>query len=456
MISSYPKLIIEYDGDKQSYSYYYINSIGERMFGNKSFDFAKPFLNGKAFVKHNDSSNSYDIINETGVSIFTSLLSKVNNADNSLKRRVEVDSLFDVIKIMECCVLDDLINRHDFTITAPKFYASENLFLLRLNLFHINASVENGMKNPRFVHLNDGMLNFPAIPLQRRMSSDDDESIYHNMYFYLNLDDFKFYGPFEDANIFTEGKAAVKPFGYDYGYIDKDFVFDYEHQYQECYPFFNGLCKVKKNDKYGFVDHFNNFVLAPVYDSATSFNFGFSVVGEFISKFSKEKTIDPLVYKWDGRKSGLDYSGSFGLKLKIINLAGKPVPSEMINSTTNYISRPQINQYGEIFFNVNENDQLLFRHGNLGKYYNDKIIISHYETLAYKNPKISFSHEYNEIFFMAEIDSSYFDILNNKYIDFEMEMYEELKDAYKDAEADRYFSNPGLAFDDAEDSWNID
>ena len=35
-------------------------------------------------------------------------------------------------------------------------------------------------------------------------------------------------------------------------------------------------------------------------------------------------------------------------------------------------------------------------------------------------------------------------------------MNDNIKDAYNDYEQDRYFSDPGLSFDDPDDIWNID
>lgn len=461
MLDNYPKLLIEYDGDKQTYSYKYVDNSGHNVFGDKNFYFAKPFRNGLAFVKHNKESKSNDIITSSGNSVFESLISDLIETKTHLKYEDNLRNLFDVLKIIQCCVVYDINKRNDFSITAQKFYVSENLFLIKLNLFHINSMVEKGLNNRCFCILfADWEENLPAIITSKKINAEDENSLYHDLYFYLNLDDFKFYGPFEDANIFSEGKAAVKPFGYNYGFLDKEFIFDYDHQYQECFPFSNGISKIKINNKFGFIDHFNNTIIPSLYDSATSFQHGFSIVGNFENKIKRNENFDPFLYKWEGRRGNLAYSNSFGLILDVINPSGKSVVNKILDFQPTFISRPKQNALRELYFNINEfgflqRSQGVFNIKNAGNNsYYKKIL--HYEMESYYSPKMSFKLLYDESYFYAEIDSSYYEILCMNYLDFEISMYSEINEAYNDAEADRYFSDPGLAFDSSDDIWNID
>ena len=85
---------------------------------------------------------------------------------------------------------------------------------------------------------------------------------------------------------FSEGLSAVSVVDDDddenlsekYGFIDKTGKIVIPLQYDEAYPFSEGLSSVKKNDKYGFIDRKGEIVIPFQYDIGGVFIDGFSVL----------------------------------------------------------------------------------------------------------------------------------------------------------------------------------
>ena len=82
---------------------------------------------------------------------------------------------------------------------------------------------------------------------------------------------------YDYADSFSEGLARVKKSG-KYGYIDKTGREVIPLIYDDAYFFSDGLARVKKSGKWGFIDKTNHEVIPLIYDDAYSFSDGLACV----------------------------------------------------------------------------------------------------------------------------------------------------------------------------------
>lgn len=83
---------------------------------------------------------------------------------------------------------------------------------------------------------------------------------------------------FYNADNFSEGCAAVKNSDGKWGYILKDGSFLTDFQFDEAYPFSDGLARIKLSGFYGYIDKNGSAVISPKYVESYDFSCGLACV----------------------------------------------------------------------------------------------------------------------------------------------------------------------------------
>ena len=82
---------------------------------------------------------------------------------------------------------------------------------------------------------------------------------------------------FDDAYPFSDGLAAVR-IGDKYGIVDRTGRHVINPQFNGAYPFSDGLAAMRIGDKYGFIDRTGRYVINPQFDDAHPFSDGLAAV----------------------------------------------------------------------------------------------------------------------------------------------------------------------------------
>jgi hypothetical protein len=80
--------------------------------------------------------------------------------------------------------------------------------------------------------------------------------------------------PLEQAQDFSEGLAAFKPYGQGWGYMDRKGQVVVPPQFQEAYKFSEGLAVVYLDDKSGYIDPSGRLVIPPQFQIGFNFHEG--------------------------------------------------------------------------------------------------------------------------------------------------------------------------------------
>lgn len=111
-------------------------------------------------------------------------------------------------------------------------------------------------------------------PLQFATSKDIVPANINGKFGFIDISDQIIIEPkYENANVFTEGLAAVSLNG-KWGYIDITGTHIIPFNYDSAYEFSAGLALVKNNDLYGYIDTHNNVIIPFKYTEAGNFSNG--------------------------------------------------------------------------------------------------------------------------------------------------------------------------------------
>ncbi len=284
-------------------------NVRKKLF-NKKFDYAKPFMNGCAFVFEN---NKWDIILEDGNSICDFL--------DNIDRRGSIDSFLN-------CLYNPLDSLDDqvFVSTIIKNYLFDNFFILTIDISKFLTEFDNWFSSSEleFIHVLNKRKTYAYLVI-----SDAFEFVYSETYKEILI--------FEDVGFLNSNLIPVK---LSYGYwiyfktdkysfeidqtnwnlskeLNNDKIFhnadlpinnesnDLKYLlFDEAYSFSSGIAKIKllAHDKYSYIKKDGGLLISDIFDNCSSFYRGYACVAknEIISE-------DLTVLRWNI----IDKNGNF-------------------------------------------------------------------------------------------------------------------------------------------------
>jgi hypothetical protein len=484
--------------------------VRKKLF-NKKFDYAKPFMNGCAFVFEN---NKWDIILEDGNSICDFL--------DNIDRRGSFDSFLN-------CLYNPLDSLDDqvFVSTIIKNYLFDNFFILTIDISKFLTEFDNWFPSSEleFLHVLNKRKNYAYLVISDKFEfvySDTYEEILifedvgflnNNLipvklikgdwiYFKTNENTFEInqtnwhvsealnldtvfddlspdcrvingmgYMVFDEAYSFSDGIAKIKLFSDDkYSYIKKDGRVLVNNLFDECSSFYGGYACVAKNEinsdghsvlKWNIIDKFGNFIFNKYFVNASIISANKFIVKDIVycTDYGRNKRSSFVYYLTDSsgniifkiqEKLLYNYLDCLSNNEKIDISEEKEINALLSNLEIKNIEELFSYQiFGQLNFYFSLN--LYF---NQAHKYNDK-------KGKFKIGSIIEKYEFEERPFRLEFDfliTEKFDVKNEIYPPSLEELkaeHEEWLDAQNDLNADRMYRDEIDSWDD-DWNWNID
>lgn len=181
-------------------------------------------------------------------------------------------------------------NTHgEVTLTLPQDADDYTSFYEGFAAFHSNTENAYGMINTRGEEVLPRIATY--VPrFQEKMAvgqmykDGSKRDLYFDQNFNSVLDD-----GYDEAGLFSEGKAAVKKNG-KYGYIDQKGQLVIDYQYFYAGEFHEGMAAVcVEQEKCGYINETGRMLIAPVYAEAQDFSEGMAAVRRDVRELGKGK-----------------------------------------------------------------------------------------------------------------------------------------------------------------------
>jgi hypothetical protein len=244
---------INYNDNSEYYTF--VDPNTKELFDIK-FDFAKEFIGDWTFVKQD---NKWDIVNRQ----FISLKNYKSKSENGFLNKL-LNCIPDFYSIDSIC----------HTIKGRRCSFNEGYFLFPLDLDDVKATFSKS-----------SLLKFFGQKIcDQFLKKDSKKKAYENIYYFFMSLDLKFQGPFLDANFVNEGHVCVKEPSGKWALRKNDFTKLIETDFDEISAFNEGLARVRKGNKYGFIDKNGEIIIPIEYDDAARSHFGLIPVANFNSQ----------------------------------------------------------------------------------------------------------------------------------------------------------------------------